>query len=57
MFKETDPEKVQDFIAQAEFIAGDPKALYELSMDEESCIKQKERESMVDAANIKIIDF
>ena len=57
MFKETDPDKVQDFIAQADFIAGDPKALFDLSMQEESCINQKERECMIDEGNIKIIDF
>lgn len=57
MFKETaEPEKVLDFIAEAEFIAGDPKALIDLSMGEDSCIKQKERECMIDQ-NIKIIDF
>ena len=56
MFKWTEPEKVLDFIAQADFVAGDPKALLDLSLEESSFIKQKERECMIDP-NIKIIDF
>ncbi len=31
LFKETDPEKVPDFIAEAEFIASNPKTLIELA--------------------------
>jgi hypothetical protein len=35
LFKETNPVKVPDFIAEADFIAGNPKALYDLSNDED----------------------